>query len=885
MANGNDNANTDLNNRQPDISAYESELRQIRPEFEPFELSQRVLDNVAFHDFAFYEYLLETGEGYRGAVQGLSDGGLVYIEQLKGLGVSQGALESATGFLLELEGIIKGSVIDNPISALEWNQWFRGILDPLYNVFPHIIAHLIELYHALEGEDRLQFWNGLYLEIRFRVYTAFMSGGSSINWSGWYFGANNPNGFITYWMNQIASRRQPHQHRSQSFDRDYSDYSFETFPNYSVNVGLRLVYRQQWKPLAMQKGEIVRTIPLGPGQTERVTTKIIRRRKKTSTMETVTETETTTESTESTKDSNEIVAEAAETFKWNVDAKVGASFIVTAEVSSSLGGTSDEKHKQTSSKLSESMQKAASKIRRETKVVVNTESETAFEQEHFSEISNPNNEIALTYEYHKLQQQYEVFTYLAEAQSVIFVAEYVPLPTEVNEEWVRKHDWIIARALKDESYRETLNDLIQDIDDAEMDDSRFEAMLDKATAKFATFEPNTTADYSGGLSVPDIYAEPQRVYQEQLRQKAARDRATRIRQVRRQRLMRHIRDNILYYCRAIWAEEDADQRILRYRKENRRVPIEWWLNRLTALLQGVSSWVPTGKDAPLWELVDPTGPLGYIGNYAVFGLRPLPEAATEDGESRELEPVRPPRLDLKLDLNAILSMMRAPYVDPETDTLRDPALSAFIDDASEQSKLEEEQLDDLLSYLPRLAKDLLETDDSGNIIRDTNGNVRVRKKANGDDSELENPISKEDWGEYLYRKNGTRRFLVDSNNLYLSIRTGEGAALEPFKRAHRYVDMLKAYEELEAMRRKNERRDRHMDQPDVYDPDIEKILILGDGANAGVAEYAAINEALDSRTEVSAAPVTADASTASTSVSSGSPIAGGGTDVGDGDTQ
>src|SRR5262245_46933001 len=71
--------------------------------------------------------------------------------------------------------------------------------------------------------------------------------------------------------------------------------SFEVFPSCSVNIGLRLVYRQDWRLLGTQPGEIVRTIPLGPSQTERVTTKIVRRHKRTTGLEMTTSVETQTE--------------------------------------------------------------------------------------------------------------------------------------------------------------------------------------------------------------------------------------------------------------------------------------------------------------------------------------------------------------------------------------------------------------------------------------------------------------------------------------------------------------------------------------------------------------------------------------------------------------
>ena len=636
----------------------------------------------------------------------------------------------------------------------------------------------------------------------------------------------------------------------------FQSYPFEIFPYYSVNIGMRLVYRQEWKPLSTQPGEIVRTIPLGPGQKERVTTKITRRKKRTSTMETVTETETTTESTDTTKDSNEIVSEAASSFNWKVDAEVhGGISVIGGSASTSFGGSSEDKSKNTSSNLSETMQKSASKIRRETKVTVSTESEETFEREQFSEISNPNNEMAITYEYLKLQQQYEVFTYLAEVQSVIFVAEYLPPPSEIGKDWVRKHDWIIAKVLKDESHRQTLNDLIQDVDEKDLledvSGDPFEDMIGVASEKFASFEPNTGAQ-GGGLTVPDIYAEPQRIYREHLKEEAARKRANNIRDIKRNRLYDHIRGNILHYCQAIWSHEDPEQRILRYKKENRRVPIEW---RAPLAIQQIGQqiqYTPTGKDAPLWELVDPTGPLGYMGNYAVFGLRPLPEQELPDELNRGGIIIDIDRYFKNISLDTLMSRLREDYVDDDG-TLLDPALTSFIRQTEKEvyinpgaeekvykdrnmlKTLSDSKVMDFLSYLPRLWDELV--DGNGDVMRDENINPINPKQ-------LPYQITPEEWGEYLYHKNGTRRFLVDSNNLYLNIHTGDGAALEPFKRAHRYLDVLKAQEELGSMKLKNERRAEHMSHKKEYDPDIEKVIIVGDehGSNAW---RAALNEAME----------------------------------------
>jgi hypothetical protein len=145
--------------------------------------------------------------------------------------------------------------------------------------------------------------------------------------------------------------------------------------------------------------------------------------------------------------------------------------------------------------------------------------------------------------------------------------------------------------------------------------------------------------------------------------------------------------------------------------------------------------------------------------------------------------------------------------------------------------LGDDEVYDFISYLPRTADEFL--DDNGDVIRGRNG-------------ELKRPISDGEWGEYLYRKNNTRRFLVDSNNVYLNIRSSGGAALEPFKRAHRYLDVLRAAEALRADRLKNLRRGHLISAERAFDPDIEKVVIAGNASGHGGAS-AAMTEALGER--------------------------------------
>ncbi|MBU1340703.1 MAG: hypothetical protein KKE44_01435 [Proteobacteria bacterium] len=839
-----ENAIENSTDRQADIGEFEKDLRQICPENSkqdnPVILSNKVLDSVAFHDFAYYEYLLPTESSNH--YGGLSPEALARIDWMENvylrLIVVQPSLrQTYTRQLVELlvrfeHGIRTVIYRDLPLVA-DRDVLFNATINNVYQDDTTWYAVIGILFGNYQNEIRqgrpFLYLNFVEREIQGYLYRRiqYLYPDLADLWLEW-------DAFYTQKYNTYKQSNPP---PASLPAHPGDDYSFEVFPDHSINIGLRLVYRQEWKPLGVQPGEIVRTIPLGPGQKERVTTKITRRKKQTSTLTTTTQTETSTESTDSTKDSNEIVTEAASNFNWNVNAEVhGGISLIGGSVNTSLGGSSEDKSKKTSSHLSEAMQKTAGKIRRETKVVVSMESEETFEREQFSEITNPNNEMAITYEYLKLQQQYQVFTYLAEVESVIFIAEHLPSPMEINKHWIRKHDWIIAKVLKDESYRQTLTDLVQDIDENDILENTggdpFKDMLDIAGSKFATFEPNTTAAGVGGLTIPDIYSEPQKNYRDHLKEQASRKRANDIREIKWNRLYDHIKDNILHYCQAIWAHEDPEQRMLRYKKENRRIPVEWHLPQLNPLGQNLQ-FLPTGQDEPVWELIDPTGPLSFVGNYAVFGLRPMPEPNLPDLSGMlDLSRFVADHYVKKINLQTLMARMREDYVDDDG-TLLDPALADFEEQARELvrkdpgvlARLNNSEVLDFLSYLPYLWKEMI--DENGDIIRDENMNPN-------DPKQLHYSITPEEWGKYLYCKNGTRRFLVDSNNLYLNIRTGDGVALEPFKRAHRYIDVLKAQQEMETIRLKNNRRATQMQHAGEYDPDIQKVVILGDAAKIAV---------------------------------------------------
>lgn len=82
--------------------------------------------------------------------------------------------------------------------------------------------------------------------------------------------------------------------------------------------------------------------------------------------------------------------------------------------------------------------------------------------------------------------------------------------------------------------------------------------------------------------------------------------------------------------------------------------------------------------------------------------------------------------------------------------------------------------------------------------------------------------------EYLFRKEQSRRFLLETNNIVLDLIPGTGSVLEEFKLKHRKIDVEKAEEEKKKMMLENERRQSLLDAKQYGDPDIEKVVVVSD---------------------------------------------------------
>jgi hypothetical protein len=629
---------------------------------------------------------------------------------------------------------------------------------------------------------------------------------------------------------------------------------FEPIPIDEALFGLRVIHRQTWHLLGYARGELVKTVPLGPREVQRVSIRIMRRRKYTRNSEEATSYETSQESGQTTKDTSEVVSEASDKLNKSLSADVSGGYgpFFQARISGSISNEVSQSSKETNSRLNEVMQKTASRMKRDTKLTVSTEREESYQEERSSELTNPNDEVAVTYLYHRLQQRHWVSTEIGEVQSVVFVPE--PLPPVIDEDWVRLNADTIREALLDPDFAQVISAIRREPAALPRTDlARFDAAIAAGT--------NAIGDYrtfSGAGDLPDILASGQAFYERQYDRRNAADVDEARRRVQTDALLAHIRRNLLYYMRAIWTGEDRDRRLQRFSRMV--VPVQW-----TFVPQGPlppigpatpgevpGEFVPDMSSLrPLSEILDMTGPIGFFLNCSVYRLRDDPGlvnlhqalaylralymrfevnpsfVTNAGGLTVRQAMVLSPRA-MADDFRILYSgarqswLLRVPnrgeidwppvareqdrslqtlgirlWIDgvPQdgdelrirtfgTGELEDPHLRLIQilypppPPAQEAAVFTEELQRQILAVVPELAEDTGPVDDWASLEeprRDLFRRFRAR---------------------YLMLRDAGRLVALDTGNLVLELEISRRPALEAFKRLHREVDVLSAYEDL-----------------------------------------------------------------------------------------
>jgi len=134
----------------------------------------------------------------------------------------------------------------------------------------------------------------------------------------------------------------------------------------------------------------------------------------------------------------------------------------------SAGGSSTKDSEQTKREMRESVLKSAQEYREQHRMEVDASESTETESTTYHEIQNPNDELAVTYLFYELQRTYLISESIYKLTPVILVANEVPAPQEIDDAWLIQHDWILRRAILDDSFRPAIDYLTKSFVGAEI---------------------------------------------------------------------------------------------------------------------------------------------------------------------------------------------------------------------------------------------------------------------------------------------------------------------------------------------------------------------------------------------------------------------------------
>ena len=804
----------------------------INQAVEAFELKHEDPTNVtAYHDFynlqiAFEPVWLEVLDKYIGDVASVFNIPLTVLSVLVEISEQIGSLEPGRGaeikniddlerFQAEAGFLIdRIQSIDEPDPMIAFHlmippEIWRRIDDPNREKLVHIALQMERVHRQLQSDPSGEELNRLNSE-----YNDLWHQGDAIVREA----ENNPDRYsrLKMLVQELGQRlSEPH--------------NFHIFAPDSINFGILVTYRQKWEPKKYQVGDLVSTIPLAPKEVRKFTKKRVIKKSRA-----VKEIENSLQirkqdSQDTARTDAEIVNKAENKTNFRLTAEGGFSVgVVNASASTGLTIDSAKASSQTKKDFREAVAKAALEYKQERKLEISTAESDEFEETTSGEISNPNDELPVTYLFYELQRQYEISEKIHRVTPVVLVANEVPAPHDIDEDWLIAHDWILKRVILDDSFLPALDFLSENVVGEEFTLDVLQANLNKQKMiveqtkeqVISLTESRTTAieDLEKRIAylaseIGNEGPEDDDTAAAREREQAARGNLERIerelrdlqsqlshevtaleaatekytqafkdhlnRQTEIIRLRIHIKENILYYMQAIWDHEPPDQRYFRLR--HLKV-----IDISPAFRITVSGTVVDGEageveieletDGPydikvsqkrLDDVADLDNLLGYKGTYMIFPLK---------------------------QNNYVTATMVLSYVDEKTG-LRDPGDPANY------------TMEELISFIEWLhANEPDEFEEKTEALR-----VLVAER-------LADPQSK------------SGLVVVPTDSLYIEALPGAHPLLEDFKILHRALDVKKVRAEVRHAELENIRIMTRLLEGELDDPDIEKkVVVSGDG--------------------------------------------------------
>jgi hypothetical protein len=229
----------------------------------------------------------------------------------------------------------------------------------------------------------------------------------------------------------------------------------------SVNFGILNTFRQFWTPLSYQAGSLIKTIPLAPKQTQKlvITRKTVKKRTRKeleNNLRVLKE-----ETSDTNRAEQQIARKAASSNNISVTNEAKMGVVDTDTLTTGFKQDSSKSSDDAKKSFHEAVFKSAQEFKEEKTTEINTEETREAESVETTEISNPNDEIAVTYLFYELQRRYRIYERLYRVQPVVLVAQEFPQPGDIDQAWLVRYDWILKRVILDDSFLPTLNSISQ----------------------------------------------------------------------------------------------------------------------------------------------------------------------------------------------------------------------------------------------------------------------------------------------------------------------------------------------------------------------------------------------------------------------------------------
>ena len=263
---------------------------------------------------------------------------------------------------------------------------------------------------------------------------------------------SNPEGRVTRVQNLLQ----------EMAERLQEPHSFRIFQKNTVNYGIVTTYRQEWQPGNYQVGSMVSSLPLTPGETRKYTKKEMLKKSRSEKENERYASTIQDERNLTSRATSDIVQKAntATNFEQSIQTRANGSigvFSLGANTNTSFSRNQAVESQKTKNAFREAVRKASQEYKNERSLEISTEEISEFESTFTSEISNPNNEITVTYLFYELERQYRITERLHKLTPVVLVAQEIPNPAEIDEDWLLAYEWILRRVLLDDSFNDALD--------------------------------------------------------------------------------------------------------------------------------------------------------------------------------------------------------------------------------------------------------------------------------------------------------------------------------------------------------------------------------------------------------------------------------------------